>query len=91
MSKIYRCTGSKHADLAARLVFVRCDVTKWEDQVNLFRTAANITPSKTVDHVVANAGIAIDDGVFSFDGTLLPFTSRCSLPLANCFVVPDRP
>jgi NAD(P)-dependent dehydrogenase (short-subunit alcohol dehydrogenase family) len=28
-----------------------------------------MTPSGTIDHVVANAGIAIDDEVFSYDGT----------------------
>ena len=41
--------------------FVHCDVTNWNDQVNLFRTAASMTPSNTIDHVVANAGIAIED------------------------------
>ena len=44
-------------------------MTKWEDQVNLFRRAASMTPSGTIDHVVANAGIAIDDEVFSYNGT----------------------
>jgi NAD(P)-dependent dehydrogenase (short-subunit alcohol dehydrogenase family) len=48
--------------------FVHCDVTNWNDQVNLFRTAASMTPSNTIDHVVANAGIAIEDEVFSYDG-----------------------
>jgi hypothetical protein len=28
-----------------------------------------MTPSNTIDHVVANAGIAIEDEVFSYDGT----------------------
>lgn len=88
---LFRAIDATDTDLAARLVFVRCDVTKWEDQVDLFHTAANITPSKTVDHVVANAGIAIDDEVFSFDGTLQSLASTCSLSLADCFVVPHRP
>jgi NAD(P)-dependent dehydrogenase (short-subunit alcohol dehydrogenase family) len=59
-----------YADNVASIEFVRCDVTNWDDQVNLFRTAASMTPSGTIDHVVANAGIAIDDEVFSYDGTL---------------------
>jgi NAD(P)-dependent dehydrogenase (short-subunit alcohol dehydrogenase family) len=58
------------ADNVTSIEFFRCDVTNWDDQVNLFRRAAAMTPSGTIDHVVANAGIAIDDEVFSFDGTL---------------------
>lgn len=58
---------------ASSIKFVRCDVTNWDDQVNLFRTAASMTPAGTIDHVVANAGIAIDDEVFSYDGTSSTF------------------
>ena len=46
-------------------------MTVWDDQVNLFRTAASMSPSGAIDHVVANAGIAVDDEVFSYDGTSL--------------------
>lgn len=59
-------------DYTTRIKFVKCDVTNWDDQVNLFRTAASMTPLGTIEHVIANAGIAIDDEVFSYDGTLLP-------------------
>jgi NAD(P)-dependent dehydrogenase (short-subunit alcohol dehydrogenase family) len=58
-----------YTDNVTSIKFVRCDVTNWDDQVNLFRTAATMTPSGKIDHVVANAGIAIDDEVFSYDGT----------------------
>jgi len=37
-----------------------------------------MTPSGAIDHVVANAGIAIDDEVFFYDGMLVLF---CSSPL----------
>ena len=57
-----------YTDDTASIKFVRCDVTNWDDQVNLFHTAASMTSSGTIDHVVANAGIAIEDEVFSYDG-----------------------
>ena len=38
--------------------FVQCDVTKWESQVNLFKTAVKLSPYSGIDTVVANAGIA---------------------------------
>lgn len=41
-----------------------------------------MTPSGTIDHVVANAGIAIDDEVFSYDGTAFLSYSP-SKPQAN--------
>ena len=56
-------------DRITSIKFVRCDVTNWDDQVTLFRTAASMTSSGEIDHVVANAGIAVDDEVFSYDGT----------------------
>lgn len=47
--------------------FVKCDVSKWEDQVELFKTAATFTGK--IDYVVANAGICPQDEIFSFAGT----------------------
>lgn len=52
----------------SRTTFVKCDVTSWEDQVNLFSEAENLSPSGKVHFVVPNAGIAPKDDVFSFDG-----------------------
>jgi NAD(P)-dependent dehydrogenase (short-subunit alcohol dehydrogenase family) len=65
-----------YTDNVTSIKFVRCDVTNWDDQVDLFRTAASMTLSGKIDHVVANAGIAIEDEVFTYDGTscLIPST-----------------
>ncbi|KAK8167769.1 hypothetical protein IWX90DRAFT_380141 [Phyllosticta citrichinensis] len=41
--------------------FVRCDVTKWQDQVQLFKEAVRLSPHGGIDCVVANAGIAGND------------------------------
>jgi NAD(P)-dependent dehydrogenase (short-subunit alcohol dehydrogenase family) len=38
--------------------FIRCDVTNWQSQVDLFKTAVNLSPNKAIDAVVANAGIS---------------------------------
>ncbi|KAK4032033.1 hypothetical protein C8A01DRAFT_41527 [Parachaetomium inaequale] len=35
--------------------YVQCDVTDWEDQVRLFKTAADVSPTGRVHYVVANA------------------------------------
>ncbi|KAF8862465.1 NAD(P)-binding protein [Acephala macrosclerotiorum] len=43
---------------------MKCDVTKWEDQVQLFAEAASFTGK--VDYAVANAGIYLRDEVFTF-------------------------
>jgi NAD(P)-dependent dehydrogenase (short-subunit alcohol dehydrogenase family) len=61
--------GRKLASELTGCHFVRCDVTEWEDQVRLFSEAASFSTSGKVDYVVANAGIAHADDVFSFDGT----------------------
>lgn len=37
--------------------FVFCDVTNWQSQVDLFRTAIKLSPHGGIDAVVANAGI----------------------------------
>lgn len=46
------------------VAFVPCDVVAWKDQVKLFKTALDKSPSKTIDVVVANAGISGQDDVF---------------------------
>ena len=38
--------------------FVPCDVTDWTDQVHLFKEAIKLSPSRGIDHVIVNAGIA---------------------------------
>ncbi|RKF59420.1 5'-hydroxyaverantin dehydrogenase [Erysiphe neolycopersici] len=37
--------------------FIYCDVTNWKSQVNMFREAARLSPTSSIDAVVANAGI----------------------------------
>jgi len=83
-SRLLNVNSHLIADCLSRVKFVHCDVTNWNDQVNLFRTAASMTASNTIDHVVANAGIAIEDEVFSYEG-MLPFhpSNRSHLQLLN--------
>lgn len=59
--------------------FVKCDVTKWEDQLLLFAEAASFTGK--IDYVVANAGICLADEVFSFSGKM--FDSFCIILWTN--------
>lgn len=47
--------------------FVHCNVLKWQDQLHLFLTALKKSPSKTIDIVVANAGISGHDDLASDD------------------------
>jgi len=49
-----------------RATFIKCDVTKWEDQARLFKDATSLTGK--IDYVVCNAGIAPADEVFEFAG-----------------------
>lgn len=50
-----------------RVAFVKCDVTNWADQVNLFKTALALSPSHRLDIVIANAGISGRDSLY-WDG-----------------------
>lgn len=43
-------------------------MTSWDDQVRLFEEAAAFSPSGKIHYVVPNAGIAVADDVFAFDG-----------------------
>lgn len=52
----------------SRTKFVKCDTTNWEDQLEMFRTAASFSDDGRISYVVANAGIARADDVFSFSG-----------------------
>lgn len=57
--------GTKIAsELADKVAFVHCDVLKWQDQLSLFKTALEKSPSKTIDIVIANAGVSGTDSVF---------------------------
>ncbi|KAF7867368.1 hypothetical protein EAF04_005451 [Stromatinia cepivora] len=59
-------SGSKLALELGHAKFVKCDVTKWEDQLQLFAEAALFAGK--VDYVVANVGICLNDEIFTFAG-----------------------
>jgi NAD(P)-dependent dehydrogenase (short-subunit alcohol dehydrogenase family) len=42
--------------------FVQCNVTSWDDQINLFERAVERSPSRSCDIVIANAGISRSSG-----------------------------
>jgi NAD(P)-dependent dehydrogenase (short-subunit alcohol dehydrogenase family) len=44
--------------------FVKCDVREWKDQVAVFKSAVACSPHKSVDIVIANAGISGEDSLF---------------------------
>lgn len=56
--------------------FVRCDITDWDGLVELFETAKAKSPHKSVDVVIANAGISRSSGdsLWTLDGvSYFPF------------------
>jgi NAD(P)-dependent dehydrogenase (short-subunit alcohol dehydrogenase family) len=46
---------------ADKVAFVPCDVLAWDQQLNLFKTALEKAPNKSIDIVFANAGIGGED------------------------------
>jgi len=62
VAELRQSTGSEHHH------YQNCDVTDWESQVKLFRTAAQLSPTGGIDAVVPNAGIGDDP-----DGGTTPF------------------
>ncbi|KAF5594158.1 15-hydroxyprostaglandin dehydrogenase [Fusarium subglutinans] len=74
-SKAKVVIGDKSADSGKRLAseldgskFVQCDATVWEDQVRLFREAAQLSSSGKIHYAIANAGMIKRDQTFTFDG-----------------------
>lgn len=51
-------------------IFVKCDIRDWEQQKAMFETAKSRSPSKSVDVVLANAGISRSSGdsLWNLDG-----------------------
>ena len=49
--------------------FVECDVTDWDQLVQAFETAIKNSPNKSLDVVIANAGIVGQDDMFTLDGS----------------------
>jgi len=42
--------------------FVTCNINDWEQQKSMFETAKQLSPAKSVDIVIANAGISRSSG-----------------------------
>jgi NAD(P)-dependent dehydrogenase (short-subunit alcohol dehydrogenase family) len=59
-----------NADGKVRSAFVQCDIRDWDEQKNMFETARATSPSKSVDIVIANAGISRSSGdsLWELDG-----------------------
>lgn len=53
-----------------KTAFVNCDIRNWEDQIRLFEAARLKSPNKSVDIVIANAGISRSSGdsLWTLDG-----------------------
>ena len=53
-----------------RCAFVKCDIRDWEEQKAMFETARARSPAKSVDVVIANAGISRSSGdsLWNLDG-----------------------
>jgi NAD(P)-dependent dehydrogenase (short-subunit alcohol dehydrogenase family) len=50
------------AELGNGVVFVKCDTRSWNDQIELFETAYAESPSRSIDIVIANAGVGRGKG-----------------------------
>lgn len=61
--------GEKLESELSRFKFVKCDTTKWDDQLHLFKEAAAFSADGKISYVVANAGIIRQDEVFVQDST----------------------
>ena len=55
-----------------RVMFVRCNISEWDDQVRMFEKAIEASPNRSCDIVVANAGISRSSGdsLWKLDGKL---------------------
>lgn len=45
----------------SRAKFMKCDVRNWDEQVAVFEAASAVSPCKSIDIVIANAGIIGSD------------------------------
>lgn len=48
--------------------FVKCDVRSWDEQVAVFDAAVKNSPDKSIDIVIANAGIVGADDLYNLEG-----------------------
>jgi NAD(P)-dependent dehydrogenase (short-subunit alcohol dehydrogenase family) len=54
---------NSHTAFAPSYQFLKCDVCIWAEQLAVFKAAKKYSPHKSIDIVVANAGIAGYDHV----------------------------
>lgn len=47
---------------------MKCDVRRWDDQVAMFDAAVRNSPEKSIDIVIANAGIVGADDLYKLEG-----------------------
>ncbi|KAL2150268.1 hypothetical protein VTH82DRAFT_7944 [Thermothelomyces myriococcoides] len=59
-----RSSSSTASSRGQVIAYQHCDVTSWADQVALFQTAVSLSPTGSLDTVVAGAGIAEPSNVF---------------------------
>ena len=57
-------TQSSQTAFLNRYNFLKCDVRIWTEQLAVFKAAKENSPHKSIDIVVANAGISDLDPVF---------------------------
>jgi len=60
------------SDKDERYLFVHTDVTKFSDQVSMFKAAIKHSPTSRIDIVIANAGIASSEPIFTLESTVDP-------------------
>jgi NAD(P)-dependent dehydrogenase (short-subunit alcohol dehydrogenase family) len=67
-----------------RVAFIKCDIRDWDQQIAMFETARTRSPEKSVDVVVANAGISRSSGdsLWNLDGER-SFPPLCSFMVAD--------
>jgi len=73
IADVDKVNGARLAsELSGKAQFVECNVTIWEDQVNVFELAKVNSPHKSCDIVIANAGISGPDPFFALDDISKP-------------------
>jgi len=52
--------------------YFKCDVTSWQDQLAVFKSAVANSPGKSIDVVIANAGTGGRDSIIELGNKPLP-------------------
>lgn len=74
------------------MFFTQCDVTKWDDQVSLFKFAKDKSPNGAIDIVIANAAVYGPDALTGrFSAVPRVFYSDTDLPAGIEDDEPSKP